>query len=98
MLEDIAYADDTSSIAANVRSALRAYFDDRPDWWTWRLDSIGGIIARADRRILTCQSPDVAARSGGSIAEPSAALPQSGNVTHWYLADDAVTLTFTTPS
>jgi hypothetical protein len=87
---------DTSDIVTAVQQKLRAYFDDRPDWYTWRLNSIGGIISKAHPKILACPMVQVFNVNGLELSEPPAVIdPASTPVaTHYYLADDAVKLTF----
>lgn len=88
-----------ADIAANIRTALRSYFDDRPDWYTWRNRSVGSTIAHADKRIVTCTSFSVNDQNDNALAEPPPKLdPTSGFATHYYLLDNAVRLTFVAPS
>lgn len=78
---------DRSAIQQAIQSALQAYFDDRRDWYTWRINAIGGVIARADSRILTCQNPQViSGDSGAPMADPSNRLVAgASSAPHWWL-------------
>lgn len=88
---------DTTEITKAVQQRLRLYFDGRPDWHTWRLNTIGAAIAFADKRIVACLDDVEVRAASGPLAEPAAKL--SGVfATHYYLADDAVNLTFQAPS
>ncbi len=99
LLADPALASETSDIAKNVRRELRSYFDDRPDWYTWRINSIASTITRSDSRIRTATSVVVLDEDASPMGEPAATLAAlPGTATHYMLADDAVRLTFTTPS
>lgn len=89
----------SADIAANIRAALRSYFDDRPDWYTFQNRSVRSVIAHADKRILTCSSAEVRDQNDQAVAEPPKKLDVSlGFATHFYLLDDAVRLTFLAPS
>lgn len=94
----------TDEIDAAIAKVLGAYFDDRPDWWTWKRAQIRATVARADRRILTCTIATVRTMSTGSpLAEPPAPLPIiSGNsgitLVHYMLPPGAITTTYLTPS
>ena len=65
-------------ITDNVRNALTAYFDDRPDWHTWTLNAIGGTVGAADDRILACTAVDVLDAGSGSFI---AGVDENGTVT-----------------
>jgi len=88
-----------AEIGAAVRKRLVRYFNERPDWWTWRANTIGGLIGLSDRRILACTSVAVRdANGGGALSEPSATLPYATRPNHYFLVNDQVKLTFSTPS
>ena len=97
VLRDTAYLTDTAAITDSIHAALRAYFDDRPDWYIWRLTAIRAAVARAHRRILTCSSAAVRDGEGAPLAEP--AQPTAGAaITHYTFADNAVDITFAGPT
>lgn len=98
VLTDPKYATNTTEIAEGIRSQLRPYFDDRDDFYTWRLNAVGAIAAQADHRILTCTGAVVKDRNGNVLAEPSKIDPTGNTIAHYYLADNAVKVTFSTPS
>jgi hypothetical protein len=94
----------TSAIDANVRAAIRSYFDDRGDWYLFRLKGLGAAITNADPNIQ--QAVDVAvsdAVTGAAIGEP--AVPGQSTwspiLTHYYLGtdtdDNTATLTYLPP-
>lgn len=87
---------DTTLLDAPIRSALLSYFDDRPDFYTWRKAALRGVIARASREILTCTSADVRdAITGASLAEPdTTGLGGSVALTHYMLSDLGVQVTY----
>lgn len=94
ILTDPKYAADTFEIREAVRKALRSYFDERPDFYMWRLQSIKAVIAHADARILTCSAASVVnGYTGAALPEPSGATRY-----HYYLADSGVTLSIASPS
>jgi len=100
---------DRIAITEAVRLKLVDYFDNRPDWYTWRLDAIGGVVAGADSRILACSSVSVVTDKGALIAavdeanfvtgaEPSALpVPYFGTITHYSLVRQAVDPTYSVP-
>jgi len=57
-----------SEITAQVETALRAFFDDRPDFYTWTLNAIGAVVGGADSRILACTAVGVFRLDGVLIA------------------------------
>lgn len=87
---------DTTLLDAPIRSALLSYFDDRPDWYTWRKAAIRGRIARASRELLTCTNVDVRdAITGASLAEPdTTSVGSSVALTHYQLSDQGVQVTY----
>jgi hypothetical protein len=102
MLRDARYLSDTNKIAKAIQAALRDYFDLRPDWYTWKLAQVRAVITHAHRKILTCTTAQVlGVRLGLPLADPAPFLPTStaGNfMTHYALADNAVTTTFLPPT
>lgn len=92
------YLDDTSDISEVVRQELKTYFDEKPDFYTFKLRALRGLISQCDNRILKCTSVSVVDSSGTPISEPSALSPSAQSVTHFYLNDDALNLTFAIPS
>ena len=96
-LRDAAYRYDTSAILTNAQKALRRYFDDRPDWYTFRNRAVRAVLARCDRRVLTCTSAVVESAWGaGPIAEPATVMP-GAPLFHYWLADDALSVDFDNP-
>jgi hypothetical protein len=92
----------TDEITTALQAAARGYFDDRPDWYTWRLAGLRAALSHADRRILACTSAAVTnAVTGASLAEPAAALgaaPGGGLVaTHYLLASGGVSVAYAAP-
>jgi hypothetical protein len=97
-LVDPKYLSEQTDITSKIAAALRKYFDERPDWYTWRTNAIEGVIAGADRRILTCTSATAKDGANATLSQPSATISSSAtSATHYYLADNAVRLTFSGP-
>ncbi len=92
-LRDKRYLSDTSGIDASIRKAVRKYFDDRPDWQVWKTAGLRAAIARADRRILSCPTAIVKDEDAVTLAETT----PSSAVVHYFLADNAVTITYQAP-
>ena len=92
------------AITTNISAALKDYFDERPDWWTWTLNAIGGTVGVADDRILACTAVSVfdaafgwliaSVDSAGTITgtEPPAVLDdQADPAIHYAIVDQGVT-------
>jgi hypothetical protein len=100
VLRDANFMSDTTRIADRIQSAVAAYFNDRPDWYSWKLAAIRGVVARADTRILTCSQARVLdAVVGTPVAEPTAPAAAVGTgLIHYFLGDNAVQMTFSAPA
>lgn len=102
LLRDRRYVADTVEISDNIRAACLSYFNDRPDWWTWRERSIAARIVGCDRRILSVPTTITLTDTltGSGLAPPSAELPISPGypIYHYDLDTTNVGLTFVTPS
>lgn len=95
-LRSRAYLSDTTAITAALLTALRSYFDARPDWWIFRLAALRAVCSRAHRRILKCTSAVVRDANGEPIDEPE--QPSGGDtLTHWWFADGAVDIVYDAP-
>jgi hypothetical protein len=94
------YAEQTSPITKNIRAVLADYFDNRPDWFTWRTNGIGAAVSGADNRILACTSATVLDQDGGTLTEPATQIDPvtTSQLTHFYLVDDSLDLTYSTPA
>jgi hypothetical protein len=103
-LRQASFLVDPTEITSALGRTLRSYFDDRPDWWTWKLSALRGICARAHRRILTCSSVVVRdaitnAVLGEPTFQPKLGYFDSGNRPyHYYLSDNAVQPTYRVPT
>jgi hypothetical protein len=97
-LRDPRFLADTETITAKIADALRAYFDERRDFWVFRLATIRAVVSGVDRRrVLTCSFAAVRDSAGLPIAEP--AEPAPGEVlTHWWLEQGAVIVDYIAPS
>jgi hypothetical protein len=92
---------DTSDIDANIRTAAESYFNDRPDWYRWRLGSLQAMIGAADSRIQRCSSVVVSdAISGNPLPEPLNVfgLTQIPWLVHYWLTDRNCNTTYLPPS
>jgi hypothetical protein len=84
---------ETSELDAVIQATIRAYFDDRDDFYAWRSASLRGVIARADRRILSCSVATVRRFDGTVVTEPvSGSTPL-----HYMLAQNSVRVTYQSP-
>jgi hypothetical protein len=84
---------ETTSIDASIQKALRAYFDDRPDWNRWNLGALRAVVTRADRRLLSCSAISVKRLDGSTVAEPATDAAR-----HFMLLDNGVRATYLSPS
>jgi hypothetical protein len=98
-LRSIDYTQDATEISQNIRDAITDYFDNREDWYTWRLNGLGSAISTADRRILAATSVEVRDPDGAAISEPAATVDPSTDtyLTHWALVDQSLEPTYTIP-
>jgi hypothetical protein len=87
----------SSAITERLRDALRAYFDERPDWWIWDLAAIRATCTQADARILGCPHAAVRDSEGQPIAQPMEPKPGQPLI-HWWFADDALDVSFLPPT
>lgn len=99
-LVDPKFLSETTDVANVIAAALRRYFDERPDWYTWKTRAIAATIAGSDRRVLTVDPATVFVvdQDGNALGEPPSALSASQpTATHYYLTDNAVDFSFTGP-
>lgn len=77
---------DTTAIHEALRLKLHEYFDERPDWWTFRLAGLRGVLSRAHAKVLRCAEATVLDVDGVPLEEPAA--PAAGDaLVHWWFAD-----------
>lgn len=92
----------TDDIDASVRAAAKAYFDNRPDWYRWRLASLRAVLSKADPRILTCTSVTVTdPTTNATLSEPANTFgqaPWQTGLTHWDLTDSNVQASYQPPA
>jgi hypothetical protein len=98
-----------SDITDKIAAALREYFAERPDWWTWTLNAIGATVGAADDRILACTAVAIYDDLGAPIAaidaaevitgaEPPPTInPNSEAAPHYVLLDRGVDPIFQLP-
>lgn len=101
VLEDTDDLANTDEIDDNIRAAARSYFDDRPDWYRWRIAGLRALLSKCDSRILTCSSVVVTdAVTGSVLSEPpnTPGATWSPTLTHYYLTDDNCTTSFVPPN
>lgn len=92
---------DTTPLQTAIKDALASYFDDRPDWWTWKSSALKSVIAGASRKIYACTSVSVTdALSSATVSEPGAVYldPVSPYIPHYFLPNNAVNVTFLGPT
>lgn len=93
------FADDTTEMREKIRAKVQSYFDARPDFWTFNLNTLGGIISRADpMRILTCTTVALTDGLTGATLTPEVISPTRSHVSHYVLPDSGITLTTKLPS
>lgn len=89
---------DTSAVAQAVTSAATAYFNSRPDWYTWRTAGLKAALTRAHPSIKACTSVTVLDASSGAALPDPAATPDFGGLVgpvNWTLVPGAAQATFT---
>lgn len=99
VVESAKLLSDTTELLQAIQKRLRQYFDERPDWYTWRLNTVGAATVEADKRLIACTEVSVLNESGDPIVDPPAKLlPGIPYARHYYLVDDAVRVTFVAPT
>jgi hypothetical protein len=101
VLSDSKYLIDPTDIEQDIRAALQFYFNERPDWWTWKLDTIKAAIAGSNRKIFACSNVTVKDAVDSTVVDEPEALDIDDTypiVQHYYLNDNATNLTFLGPS
>jgi hypothetical protein len=88
---------DTSGVTAALSAAATAYFNGRPDWYTWRTAALRAALSRAHPAIRACTLATVidAAPTSDPLSEPSATPSFATGAIHWALAPGAVQVTYT---
>jgi hypothetical protein len=76
---------DTTAITAALETAVRGYFDNRPDFYVFRARALRAVCSRAHKKILKCTSAAVLDTDAVPIADPDP--PAAGDtLTHWHFA------------
>lgn len=98
LLRSSRYDSEKSAITAAIREALQGYFDLRPDWWTWRTSTLGGVVSQADPRILACTSVSVLDyATAAAISEPTSTPGPAAELIHYTLVRQGADITYSTP-
>lgn len=99
-LKETRYLSDTTEIEKDIRTAIRSYFEERPDWYTFRLGTLRSIIARAHRRSQVCTTVAVKDHTTETdLTEPAATGSTSaGALIHYYVPEDSIRLEFLPPT
>jgi hypothetical protein len=97
-LRNADYLADTEALTAKIVVLLKAYFDERPDFWSFRLGALRGLVSAADRRrVLACSLAAVRDPAGIPILEPPEPVAGAA-LTHWWLEQGAVIVDYIAPS
>lgn len=97
VLRDSRYLADPTSITDALKTALKGYFDDRQDWYIWKLSTLRGRCVAADKRVLKVTSAAVLDGNGVPLTEP--AVPSAGSLlTHYRFEDNALEVTYDAPN
>lgn len=91
---------ETSELQSRIRAAVKSYFEDRSDWYTWRTNGIKGAVMRSDRRLLEVTSVTVKDLSGNTLSEPDGALPTTtaNPLVYRFIDNTNITITLASPS
>ncbi len=96
-LRSVDFIADTEEITAEIAALLQSYFDDRPDFWSFRRSAIRGLVSGVDRRrVLSC-SLAVVRDSGGLVIESPLEPVAGATLTHWALETGAVIVDYVAP-
>ncbi len=96
-VRDVRYLQDTTELTATLQALVRAYFDDREDWYTIRSETLQALCSAADRkRILTCSR--VRIRDGNGIpVDDTGTIAAGDTLIHNHFADQPLDVTYTAP-
>lgn len=99
VLREARFLANTTPFTQRIQKALREYFNDRPDWYVWSIAAIRGVVAKTDRRILSCSSASVFDASGTPLAEPTAPPRTTGTILTHYWPDNApIAISYAAPT
>lgn len=100
-LFDGRYLLDTSTILEDIKTSLKFYFDERPDWWLWNEEAVRSTIVSANRKIYSCSNLVITdAISSSVLTSPSFVMEDLEEIPlllHYYLSDNAVNIEFEGP-
>jgi hypothetical protein len=100
ILNDTDDLNDTSDIDVQVRTVAESYFNDRPDWYRFRMSTLQQLLSSADSRIRRCTGVVVTdVVTGDPIQEPANNFTQEFQslLTHFYLTDAGVNTSYSPP-
>jgi hypothetical protein len=91
---------ESSGLTSRMRTAIKSYFEDRSDWYTWNANGIRGAVMRSDRRLLDVTSVVVKDLAGNTLSEPATSLPTTtiNPLVYRYVSDTNITITLASPS
>jgi hypothetical protein len=101
MVDQSEYLNNTSLIDVGIRSAAEAYFNNRPDWYRFRIGSLQQVLSKADPRIRRCLSVTVTNVVTGDVVQEQPNVFQQvwqPTITHYYLTDQNVTTSYVPPN
>lgn len=85
---------DTSDIDTAVLAAVRSYFDNRPDFYTWTANGLRAWVSRCHAKILSCSGVVVKDLvTGAPLAAPMnqpAATEAGIDVSHFFVVQNGV--------
>jgi len=85
---------DMTDLISNLQVAFTNYFDNRSDFYVWNYNTLKSIGSTTDRKILACSEIYVLDEDGLILTEPT--QPNAGDtITHYWLLNNAINLTFT---
>lgn len=99
-LFDSKYLFDPTLILDAIKASLNFYFNERPDWWNWKLETVKAVITSASRKIYSCTSVAITdAVDSTTVDEPDLLSLDSDNpiIQHYYIPDNALNITFLPP-
>ena len=101
VLSDQKYLANEAALSPIATAALVDYFETKTDIWTWATNSIAGVLARCDKRVLTVDGSPVvrSALTGATIVQPAQAISQPPDpfLVHYSLATAGGQFTFFPP-
>lgn len=97
-LRDGIYLAETTDVTNAIAKAVRAYFDDRPDWNTWSTNGLRAAITRAHSKVYQCNTAVMRDAATNQVVDEVPTADFTTDQYHYLLAANAMKITYSGPS